>query len=44
MPPSLVESQFAALEDPSGEPGVVVVDACLPLDEVAARAAAALRA
>jgi len=44
MPPSLVESQFAALEDPSGEPGVVVVDATLPLDEVAARAVAALRA
>jgi gluconokinase len=43
MPPSLVASQFAALEDPSGEPGVIVVDACLPLDEVAARAVAALR-
>jgi len=38
MPPSLVASQFAALEDPSGEAGVVVVDACLPLDEVAKRA------
>jgi gluconokinase len=41
-PPSLVASQFAALEDPRGEPGVVVVDACLPPDEVAQRAAAAL--
>ena len=43
-PPSLVASQFAALEDPRGEPGVVVVDACLPMDEVAALAAASLRA
>jgi gluconokinase len=42
-PPSLVASQFAALEDPAGEAGVVVVDACLPPDEVARRAAAALR-
>ena len=41
-PRSLVESQFAALEDPRGEPGVVVVDARLPVDEVAARAAQAL--
>ena len=43
-PPSLVASQFAALENPDGEDGVVVVDACLPLDEVARRAAASLRA
>jgi gluconokinase len=43
MPPSLVASQFDALEDPAGEPGVVVVDACLPLDEVASRALAGLR-
>ena len=43
-PPSLVASQFAALEDPGGEPGVVVVDARMPMDEVAALAAAALRA
>jgi gluconokinase len=42
-PPALVASQFAALEDPAGEPGVVVVDACLPLDEVARQAVAALR-
>jgi gluconokinase len=34
-PPSLVASQFAALEDPAGEPGVLAVDACRPLDEVA---------
>jgi gluconokinase len=33
-PPSLVDSQFAALQDPAGEPGVVMVDASLPLDEV----------
>ena len=43
-PPSLVASQFAALEDPAGEPGVVMVDAMRPLDEVAATAARALRA
>lgn len=39
-PPSLVASQFEALEDPAGEPGVLVVDATLHLDEVTARAAA----
>lgn len=33
-PPSLVDSQFAALEDPAGEPGVVVVDATLALPAV----------
>lgn len=33
-PPSLVASQFAALEDPDGEPGVLAVDACQPLDQV----------
>jgi gluconokinase len=37
MPPSLVVSQFAALEDPVGEPGVVVADATRPVDEVAAQ-------
>ena len=42
-PPSLVASQFAALEDPAGESGVVVVDARLPAADVAQRAAAALR-
>ena len=36
-PPSLVASQFEALEDPGGEPGVLVIDACLPLPEVARR-------
>lgn len=42
-PPALVASQFAALEDPSGEAGVVAVDACRPVDEVAMQAVAALR-
>jgi gluconokinase len=41
-PPSLVASQFEALEDPAGEPGVVVVDANLHVDEVVARAARGL--
>lgn len=38
-PPSLVASQFEALEDPAGEPGVLAVDATLHLDEVTARTA-----
>jgi gluconokinase len=42
-PPSLVASQFQALEDPSAEPGVVAVDACLPLETVAAQAVAGLK-
>lgn len=37
-PPSLVASQFEALEDPAGEPGVVTVDAALPLEKVLAAA------
>ena len=37
-PPSLVLSQFDALEDPAGEPGVVVVDAAASVDGVVARA------
>ncbi len=37
-PPSLVESQFAALEDPAGESGVVGVDASQALDTVVAEA------
>ena len=41
-PPSLVESQFQALEDPAGEPGVWVVDATLPLDAVVQAAASGL--
>lgn len=43
-PPSLVASQFAALEDPAAEAGVLQLDGCLPLDEVAARATAWLAA
>jgi gluconokinase len=31
FPPSLVDSQFATLESPVGEPGVLRVDATLPL-------------
>lgn len=42
-PPALVASQFAALEDPAGEPGVVVVDARLPLEQVVDRALESLR-
>ena len=41
-PPSLVASQFQALEDPAGEPGVLSVDARLPVEAVAAQAAARL--
>jgi gluconokinase len=37
-PPSLVASQFEALEDPSGERGVLVLDGTLPLVEVTTRA------
>jgi gluconokinase len=43
-PPSLVASQFEALEDPNGEPGVLAVDACAPLEQVAAQAASWLSA
>lgn len=42
-PPSLVESQFEALEDPAGEPNVLVVDGTLPIDEIARQAADWLR-
>jgi len=42
-PPSLVASQFQALEDPASEPGVLVVDARLPLDAVTASAVSWLR-
>ena len=39
-PPSLVASQFDALEDPAGEPGVLAVDATLHVDRIVDRAAA----
>ena len=38
-PPSLVASQFEALQDPSHEPGVLALDGSRPLDELAQRAA-----
>ena len=34
MPTSLVQSQFAALESPLGESGVLQVDATLPMDAI----------
>ena len=39
MPLSLLESQFAALEPPEGEPGAVTVDISQGTDEVIAEAA-----
>ncbi|MBK0394723.1 gluconokinase [Ramlibacter sp. CrO1] len=42
-PPTLVDSQFAALEDPAGEPRVVTVNAALPLDAVVQACLAGLR-
>ena len=41
---TLVDSQFATLEPPTGEPGVVTVPAALPLDEQVGRALALLAA
>ncbi len=38
-PPSLVASQFAALQDPSGEPGVLTLDGSAPLTDLGQRAA-----
>ena len=38
-PPSLVASQFAALQDPSGESGVLTLDGESPLTDVAEQAA-----
>lgn len=37
MPASLVDSQFATLERPCAEPGVLTVDATLPVDEIVMR-------
>jgi gluconokinase len=39
-PPSLVASQFEALQDPSGEPGVLVLDGMAPKADVDASALA----
>jgi gluconokinase len=38
-PPSLVASQFVALQDPSQEPGVLTLQGSNPLEELAERAA-----
>lgn len=40
FPPSLVASQFEALEDPSAEPGVLCLDAMQPLNALQAQAVA----
>ena len=37
-PPSLVASQFEALQDPASEPHVLVLDGAMPLDALAAQA------
>ena len=42
MPASLVDSQFATLERPEGEPGVVRVDASAPLPRITDEALHAL--
>jgi gluconokinase len=42
FPASLVDSQFATLEPPTGEPGVVTVPAALPVAEQVRQALAAL--
>ena len=38
MPPALLASQLATLEDPRGEPGVVTVEIGASFDEVIASA------
>jgi gluconokinase len=43
FPASLVSSQFATLEDPRHEPGVLRVDATAPLDQLVATATGWLR-
>jgi gluconokinase len=42
-PPALVASQFAALEDPASEPGVLAVDATAPIAALVDQAAAWLQ-
>jgi len=37
---TLVDSQFATLQDPSGEPGVLTLDAAKPLPQLQAEVAA----
>ena len=43
MPASLLDSQFATLEPPTGEPGVVTVDVDLPLAGIVEKALAGLQ-
>ncbi len=43
FPASLVDSQFATLEPPHGEPGVLCISALLPRDELAQRVAGWLK-
>lgn len=43
-PPSLVASQFEALQDPGNEPNVLVLDGSAPLGDLATQSAAWLRA
>lgn len=43
-PPSLVASQFEALQPPAGEAGVVILDATRPLDDLARSAVVWLQA
>lgn len=40
FPPSVLASQFATLEDPSGEPGVLRLDGALPPEQLTAQALA----
>ncbi|MET3799170.1 gluconate kinase [Pseudomonas sp. PvP046] len=40
MPASLVDSQFATLEPPYGEPLTLIVDASQPIDVIGKQAAA----
>lgn len=42
--PGLVDSQFAALEPPAGEPGVITLDATLPLPTLTAQVVAQVQA
>ncbi|MCF3640825.1 gluconokinase [Rhizobium sp. TRM95111] len=44
MPVSLLDSQLATLEDPSGEPGVVTVDIAAPIAAIVTAAARGLQA
>lgn len=44
MKPNMLASQLATLEDPSNEPGVVVVDIAASKEEVAERALSGTRA